>query len=71
MIFTGKIKYLTMLVVAATVVNGTIGLKLGSISFEYAVFGYLGAAVMLFSVSLYFVLKESKEMANMYFGRFV
>jgi hypothetical protein len=71
MIFTGKIKYLTMLVVAATVVNGTIGLKLGSISFEYAVFGYLAAAVMLFSFSLYFVLKESKEMANMYYGRFV
>jgi hypothetical protein len=71
MIFTGKIKSVTMLVIAAAVINGSIGFKFGSISFEYAVFGYLAAAAMLFGLSTYFVLSRSKELADMYFGRFV
>jgi hypothetical protein len=71
MVLIGKVKHLAILIIAAVIINGAIGFKFASLNFEYAVFGYLIASIVLSSISTVYLFKLFKNMASALFARFV
>ena len=71
MVLIGKVKHLAIFIIAGVIICGAIGFKFAPLNFEYSVFGYLTASVVLSSISTVYLFKSFKNMASTLFARFV
>jgi O-antigen/teichoic acid export membrane protein len=71
MVLMGRAKHLAILVIAAAIINAAIGFRVAPLNFEYAVFGYLAASILLSSISTIYITRLFKNMSSILFARFV